>query len=321
MSWQDELKSLDNELSAGRIPAEEYRRRRDELLAAASSNPVSLRRIQRKQPVSIANAFNGESKDPDTPPQRIQQPAAAWRAEAPPQANGPHPGQAAPPVLPKQGAEVFAPGGGPRKARKWPRIVVAVVVLALIAGGVWWFVVSPGSSPQAAAPVTENGQPAEREMLGVESLPTPGDVPLSYSGTLTVDQLQVYQMATPEEAALFADAGTDQVYYRGVTSGNLQYHINAYRTKDTSTSRDLMAKLVERNKRIGMQDVAVSSVPPKVKTQQLFTENTGVYEAVYVSGRAMVRITIAQSVPLADDKLAGAMRRTVDAVTRSVPPS
>lgn len=36
MTWQDELRQLDEELSAGRISAEDYRRRRDELVASAA---------------------------------------------------------------------------------------------------------------------------------------------------------------------------------------------------------------------------------------------------------------------------------------------
>src|SRR6187431_317168 len=59
MGWQDELNSLDQELSAGRIAADEYRRRRDELLATASSSSVEVRRVHRKQGPSIANAFTG----------------------------------------------------------------------------------------------------------------------------------------------------------------------------------------------------------------------------------------------------------------------
>src|SRR3954454_6801121 len=64
MAWQDDLRELDEALSAGRIKADEYRKRRDDLLAAASSNPVVTRRIQRHRPTSIANAFSsGEPKE------------------------------------------------------------------------------------------------------------------------------------------------------------------------------------------------------------------------------------------------------------------
>lgn len=39
MTWQDELRRLDEELAGGRVSADEYRQRRDQLLAAANNNP------------------------------------------------------------------------------------------------------------------------------------------------------------------------------------------------------------------------------------------------------------------------------------------
>jgi hypothetical protein len=331
MAWQDDLKNLDDELSAGRIQAEEYRKRRDELLAAASSNPVGLRRIHRKQTASIANAFNGDAKNDADITQRVDVSAAApqWQAQ-PPAPGSPQQQQQPPsppqnfggPVQPKQGAEVFglSVGSGPRTGKKWPRFVVAIVVLALVAAGVWWFAFrdtsSPSNSPAAQAQVEPRPAP-----LGVGSLPNPVDVPLTYSGTLTVDQMQIYKLTTPEEAALLVAAGTDEVYYRGVTSGNLQYHIYAYRTKDVQAAQDLMGKITERNKRIGMADMPVPGLSAKVKAQQVSSATNTISEAIYVSDRAAVRVVIGQSAPLEDGKIASAMRRSVDAVMRSVPPS
>lgn len=327
MAWQDDLKNLDDELSAGRIQAEEYRRRRDELLAAASSNPVGLRRIHRKQTASIANAFNGDAKNDADITQRVDVSAAApqWQATPPTAGNPqqpPPPRDFGAPVQPKQGAEVFglSVSSGPRTGNKWPRFVIAIVVLALVAAGVWWFAFrdtsGPSNSPAAQAQIEPRPAP-----LGVGSLPNPVDVPLTYSGTLTVDQMQIYKLTTPEEAALLVAAGTDEVYYRGVTSGNLQYHIYAYRTKDAQAAQDLTGKITERNKRIGMADMPVPGISAKVKAQQVSSATNTISEAIYVSDRAVVRIVIGQSAPLEDGKLASAMRRSVDAVTRSVPPS
>ncbi|MET0237558.1 MAG: hypothetical protein ABW224_23125 [Kibdelosporangium sp.] len=325
MAWQDDLKSLDEELSSGRIPAEEYRRRRDELLAAASSNPVGMRRIHRKQPASIANAFNGDPKSDADITQQVDVNAAAPQWQATPPANGqpaPPPRDLGAPVQPKQGAEVFglAVSSGPRTTSKWPRFVAAIVALAVVAAGVWWFAFrDPSDAPNSAS--AQGEQPARPAPLGVGSLPNPVDVPLTYSGTLTVDQMQIYNLTTPEEAALLVAAGTDEVYYRGVTAGNLQYHIYAYRTKDAQSSQQLMAKLTDRNKRIGMADITVQGLSPKVKTQQVSSEATSISEAIYVADRAAVRIVIGQSKPLDDDKLGSAMRRSVDALVRSVPPT
>jgi hypothetical protein len=323
MAWQDELNSLDEELSAGRIRSDEYRRRRDELLAAASSNPGGVRRNHRQQPVSIANAFTGDPKPEASSEvtQQVEVPETAWQAKPPENGQLPAPKDLPPhelipaPPQPMQGAEVFGLAvGGPSRSRKWPRFVVAIVVLALIAGATWWFAFRDKTGPAAGGTATA-GQ------LSVDSLPNPTDVPLSYSGTLTVDQMQIYNLAQPDEAAFLADAGTDQVYYRGVTAQNLVYHIYAFRTRDADTSRTLMAKVVDRSKRLGRTSLTVDGVPAKVTTQQVFSDTTGVYEAVYVSGRAMVHIFINQGGPHDEQKLGSALKRSVEAVTHSIPPS
>ncbi|WP_309110077.1 hypothetical protein [Saccharothrix sp.] len=69
MSWQDELSELDRTLAEGRISADDYRRRRDELLASASSGsgPAQPQGQQGQSP--FAPPFRWEA----TPPQ--QQPA------------------------------------------------------------------------------------------------------------------------------------------------------------------------------------------------------------------------------------------------------
>jgi hypothetical protein len=321
MAWQDELNSLDKELAAGRIKPDEYRRRRDELLASASSNPVGMRRIHRQQPSSIANAFNGEGK-PDTSAdvtQQVDVPETAWEAKPPGVRPDTPPVRDFVQIAPKQGAEVFGLAvSGPTTARRWPRFLIAIVVLALVAGATWWFAFPTKSSQSVATPPAGEQRTSQ---FGVESLPNPTDVPLSYSGALTVDQMQIYNLVTPEEAAFLVEAGTGQVYYRGVTAGNLVYHIYAYRTKDQASSRALMSKIVDRNKRIGMTDLAISGIAPSVKAQQVFNETTGIYEAIYVSDQATVRMVVAQSGPHDDAKLAGAMKRVADAVTRSITPN
>lgn len=70
MSWQDELSELDRTLAEGRISADDYRRRRDELLASASSGsgPAQPQGQQGQGP--FAPPFRWEA----TPPQ--QQPPA-----------------------------------------------------------------------------------------------------------------------------------------------------------------------------------------------------------------------------------------------------
>jgi hypothetical protein len=60
VTWQDELQKLDNELASGRISADDYRRRRDEILSgSAGGGPV-----QNPQQAPFAPAFKWEAKQP-----------------------------------------------------------------------------------------------------------------------------------------------------------------------------------------------------------------------------------------------------------------
>ncbi|WP_084402035.1 hypothetical protein [Lentzea albidocapillata] len=60
MTWQDELQKLDNELASGRLSADDYRRRRDELLSgSAGGGPV-----QSPQQAPFAAPFKWEAKPP-----------------------------------------------------------------------------------------------------------------------------------------------------------------------------------------------------------------------------------------------------------------
>lgn len=69
MSWQDELSELDRTLAEGRISADDYRRRRDELLASASSGSGPAQPQGQPGQGPFAPPFRWEA----TPPQ--QQPA------------------------------------------------------------------------------------------------------------------------------------------------------------------------------------------------------------------------------------------------------
>src|ERR1700743_470604 len=69
MSWQDDLGELDPALADGTISADVYRRRRDEILAAAASSPS--RATPDDQPTSRAQGpfappFRWTSTSPDT---------------------------------------------------------------------------------------------------------------------------------------------------------------------------------------------------------------------------------------------------------------
>jgi hypothetical protein len=341
MGWQDELNSLDQELSAGRIQADEYRRRRDELLATASSNSVEVRRVHRKQGPSIANAFagNGDPKPGDNAAditQRVgvpQEPAkaAGWQTMQPPPPPPP-PGRApAEPQgalsqifpsaqAPMQGSEVFSQDTATSK--KWPRYVIAIVVLALVAGLTWFLAFRPGDSGSSAAP-PPSSEPAPApapvtDTLSIEKLPNPTDLPLSTSGILTVDQAQLYNMIKPDEASYLVDSGTEKILCRAVTSGNLSYVLFAFQVKGERGGEDLAAKIIDRNKNLGMTDAGITGLPSGVTALTVVGEKATLSEAVYGNGRVTVRIVIQQTSPGDRGQLNNAIRRSVDLTAKSI---
>ncbi|MFJ6670426.1 hypothetical protein ACIQMJ_04880 [Actinosynnema sp. NPDC091369] len=60
MSWQDDLRQLDTALAEGRISADDYRRRRDELLASATQSAQP----QPQQPGPFGQPFRWEAQQP-----------------------------------------------------------------------------------------------------------------------------------------------------------------------------------------------------------------------------------------------------------------
>lgn len=101
MSWQEELRKLDEELASGRLSADDYRVRRDQVLSSAvgqadppqQSEPSNADSTQVIAPISPPHGTPQQSPPPDNsaertqavqqwrPPQQPQQPADAARTE------------------------------------------------------------------------------------------------------------------------------------------------------------------------------------------------------------------------------------------------
>ncbi|MET0133878.1 MAG: hypothetical protein ABW215_09830 [Kibdelosporangium sp.] len=316
MAWQDELNSLDEELSSGRIQADEYRRRRDELLAAASSNPVGLRRIHRQQQQSIADAFNSDQGEVT---QQVDV-KSNWQSRPPdrnvaPMAAQPPPPRNNQPPQPMQGSEVFGLAvNAPGKSRRWPRFVIAVVVLALVAGGTWWFAFRDRSAPATDTAAQQSGE------FTLDRVPLPPDVPLSTAGVLTVDQAQVYTLVLPDEASYLKEGGAEKIFYRSAASGNLTFLTFAVQTKDSATARGLAEKMVGRGKDKGMVDAPVAGTPDGVVTTKVLGPKSAIYEAAYASDRMAVRLVVIQGGPNQERQLETATQGMVEATVKSIPP-
>lgn len=75
MTWQDELRRLDEELAAGRLSADDYRQRRDQLLAAANSNPSTGGQpvVQAPQQAPWQQGPQQQAPQQQAPPQQAPQ--------------------------------------------------------------------------------------------------------------------------------------------------------------------------------------------------------------------------------------------------------
>ncbi len=118
MSWQDELRALDEELAAGRISADDYRSRRDRIMATA----VSASSDQPQPPVASESTTVMPPVNPNAPVPDQQdadktqtvdvdrtQAVGGWRATPP---DDPNRTQVVPGVPPQS----YAGGRGPRPA-------------------------------------------------------------------------------------------------------------------------------------------------------------------------------------------------------------
>jgi hypothetical protein len=328
MAWQDDLRELDEALSAGRIKADEYRKRRDDLLAAASSNPVVTRRIQRHRPTSIANAFSsGEPKEggdlrTDDAADVTQQVAVTekkpdWEA-APPQVidSTAYATNTPPPVM--QGSELFGLASSTTPAtgrRRWPRFVIAVVALVLVAGVTWWFAFrDTGNQPSKGTT-----QPAA-DQFTLDRLPSPlPDVPLSTSGVVTVDQAQIYSLIQPDEAGYLAAGGAEKIFYRWAGTPALSYSVYAVQAKDPATATALTGKAVTRGKQIGVSPATVPDLPRGVTVGEVFGPSSAIAEVTYTSGRMAVLIRIMQSGPNNERELQHAVQQAVGVIVKALP--
>jgi hypothetical protein len=219
------------------------------------------------------------------------------------------------------GSEVFG-ASGPAPRRSWVRFVAGLAVLIVIAGLTWWFALRPDSSSSAAPPSVPQQQApvGDTQPMSVEKVPNPTDLPLSTTGVLTVDQAQVYNMIKPDEAGYLAAAGTEKIYLRAVTNGNLSYVLFVFQTGGGTGGEALAKKIVDRNTALGMGDAGLTGLPAGVTALTVVGERTTLSEAVYGTGRYTVRIVIQQASPGDRGQLNNAMRRSIDLFTKSISP-
>ncbi len=332
MSWQDELRKLDEELSAGRLSAEDYRRLRDRLVPqdrAASGEPEP-------PPAPFPPAFRWETVAPsdetqvipavDDEPDRTQvvgpqdpdrtqvvsggRPPPSWDDSAPPwiSADQPpvreqSPGWAVEP-------EFTAPPRRSGAGRIVGVVAAVVVVLALVGFGAYWLFgrdgvpqadeatapEPPAASEQAPAPPSE--PPPSPESTLPDPAPVGGDGEPRTVPTAT--DLGAAGVLTPHEFVALERAGVaDSKLLVTTFPDGQRATILITRLDDAPTVRDELAALQED---YGFE--AAGGAIPGLSAFLLRKDPTGmtVGRGFYVSGDILVRIEVVgpNLVPTAD---------------------
>ena len=201
-------------------------------------------------------------------------------------------------------------------ARRRRLLVTAVAIVLVAALGVWWLVLGPGGGdPAPSAP-----QPQRRE-LSLDQLPNPTDRALSTSGVLTVDQAQLESVIKPDEAAYLSRNGVQRIYYRGVNARSVGYQLFAFSTASAENARTLAANIASRGKQLGMSDTQVAGVPAPIRVTKVVSDNAAIFEAVYASGDAVVRIVVGQTDQVDEQLITTALKHSIDVVTEFIGPN
>ncbi|WP_191302227.1 SHOCT domain-containing protein [Lentzea cavernae] len=345
MTWQDELKKLDDELASGRISADDYRRRRDEVLAGSAGGGQAQ---QQPQQAAFARPFKWEAKPPTSQsPDATQvvhnQPQPGQQPQ-PPQQQNPNPDatqvvntqrqsadaertQFVTPVSPQgpwgqqgpqqqapapppwvsgdydqfnqqpaswsHGPEVFDEAGGKGKGRIFA-IIGVVLVLALIGGGVWWFVGRDSGSSTANTTTQSTSQTPTTTTKPKDSLSImdlPGAVE-DHKNIQAFSDAEKSNFLAPDEIKHYNTAGAGKA--RLSAAANNGVHVLIFTTEAGSkaqadTGRD---ELAQQEIIYGL--AAIPSAPVGVQASQVDKsgDKPALIRAHYSSKNTIVRIQV-----------------------------
>lgn len=343
MTWQDELQKLDAELASGRISADDYRRRRDEVLAGSASAP---QQPQPQQQGPFAPPFRWDSAPPQqgapnpdatqvvTPQQQAPQPPSnpdatqvvtggargdadrtqfvrpvqqpqqqgGWQSQppigAPPwgQDGGFGPVSDPTPGWIAQGPEVFDESKSGGKGKIFA-IIGVVLVIALIGGGVWWFMSGEKKDPNPPTAGSTTQTPTSTTPSGPK-LPA-GDLKgrpdEKNSGKTTVQEASGQRSQfSPAEAELMTTCGAEdglaQVHY----SDTWFAQIHVFTCKDETAAKTAVEGLMAQQKTYGYKEgVGPNSIPAMISEVAADVPTLPFDERIfYASKSTLVRIQV-----------------------------
>jgi len=281
MSWQDELRQLDAELADKRISSAEYRRQRDEILAAASGG----------LPMNTNAPF----------PQRPQVPQENARPEVVP------PWTPVTAMPQYQAPEYPAPVNmddlftvrttKPKRSRAGLviSVICVLVVLGLAAG--WWFGFGQQSQqgqPNAGPAPTTTTSAAPRNLALNDMPPLPG-APSTQNGEYTVpDALNKHLIDARAAAVLTADhAG--RLIVSSSKANDLTYGIFAFNSDDPQQAAKITSDLTEYQKPNGLVPTDQLGLPGSVAVMKQVVPAQVQYLALYPSGRTTMVVAVTRT--------------------------
>jgi hypothetical protein len=347
MTWQENLRELDQRLANGDISANEYRRTRDEILAEASSSSSPDSKQDVWLPAQDAAKDAGENAETDAKQDpgettivvktsQVEEdtqivssdsiapaPSPAVPAVPPPP---PPPGPAAPPpppypVAPIQGHEVFAEASA-KKSGALTRFLVPLLILALVGAGVWWFFLrdSGDGNPAATPPPTSTA--AKEKAHDVDAvaglLPELPGKANANNGTLTLDRARELKLFTKNYATLLGDKGAEQIVYRGAVQRGVGYLLVASPVESAEAAAGVVEATTAHLERAGFKQAPeVSPDDPKVITRTDRAFRT--FIAVYASDNVWVQLNVSGPPDGDEEELRTEFQKVLGSLTERLP--
>lgn len=313
MDWQERLRSLDSKRSSGEITHEQWRRQHDDVIAEVSGNPKAIT----SQPAPDDRAES--SVQPALPPATwTSEPSSEWSAaegtrDMPRVVDLTSPADLTRPHL--DGVALFTEvDHGSGKARA----LLAVLVIAVIGVGMWWFGLRTDHTGDTDPPATaSHGEIPSTAPL--DSLPLPGTANPD-NASMALERAVQLELITRVESATLAEHGVTQIVFRGSTASGIGYTVVVARADPPSRARALTTALTSQLRSTGFTDggnVAAGDATLPLLTRAGQTRE--LLRTVYQSGDLCVRIGVSGKLDGEAITLREEFARFVTGVTSALP--
>jgi hypothetical protein len=222
-------------------------------------------------------------------------------------------------TAPIQGQEVFAEAG-PERGGLLPKIVVAVLVLALVGAGVWWFAVREDGEADNATPPPETS--TQQQAPGIDDIAAllpdlPGKANPD-NGTMSLERARELKLFTPPYATLLADNGSSEIAYRGAVRTGAGYLLVASPIPPENGADGVAVLAREHLQRAGFgpaEEVDPDDPPVIVRVDSAFRT----FIAVYSSGDVWVQLNVSGRPDGNEQELRTEFQRVLGTVTERLP--